>query len=73
MSRIWGGGFLDQAGVLDFAGGIVIHTSAGASALVLALSKCGVVWCGVVWCGVVWYGDCWLKQKQQRLLSMSVV
>jgi len=34
---IWGGGWLDQLGVLDFAGGIVIHTSAGASALVVAI------------------------------------
>jgi len=37
--RIWGGGFLDQWGVLDFAGGIVIHTSAGVSAIVIALGK----------------------------------
>jgi Amt family ammonium transporter len=27
---VWGGGFLSKWGVLDFAGGIVIHTSAGA-------------------------------------------
>ncbi len=27
---IWGGGFLSQLGVVDFAGGIVIHASAGA-------------------------------------------
>lgn len=33
---IWGGGFLGQWGVYDFAGGIVIHTSSGASSLVLA-------------------------------------
>jgi len=33
---IWGGGFLDKFGVYDFAGGIVIHTSAGTSSLVLA-------------------------------------
>lgn len=33
---IWGGGFLDTLGVVDFAGGIVIHTSAGCSALVTA-------------------------------------
>jgi Amt family ammonium transporter len=34
---IWGGGWLAQRGVLDFAGGIVVHTTAGISALVLAL------------------------------------
>ncbi|MFL1874660.1 ammonium transporter [Hansschlegelia beijingensis] len=33
---IWGGGFLATFGVVDFAGGIVIHTSAGFSALVTA-------------------------------------
>ena len=33
---IWGGGFLSQLGVVDFAGGIVIHVSAGFSALVAA-------------------------------------
>lgn len=30
---IWGGGFLARMGVVDFAGGIVIHVSAGFSAL----------------------------------------
>ena len=30
---IWGGGFLAQWGVLDFAGGLVVHTSAGFAAL----------------------------------------
>jgi Amt family ammonium transporter len=34
---IWGGGWLAQHGVLDFAGGLVVHTTAGISALVLAL------------------------------------
>ncbi len=33
---IWGGGFLAKMGVVDFAGGIVIHTSAGFSALATA-------------------------------------
>ncbi len=40
---VWGGGWLAQLGVFDFAGGIVIHTSAGlasiASALVLGRRK----------------------------------
>jgi Amt family ammonium transporter len=34
---IWGGGWLAELGVLDFAGGIVVHATAGISALVLAL------------------------------------
>ncbi|MFS2324217.1 MULTISPECIES: ammonium transporter [Brucella] len=33
---IWGGGFLAKLGVVDFAGGIVIHASAGFSALAAA-------------------------------------
>merc|ERR1712188_9373 len=37
MHRIWGGGWLQQQGVLDFAGGIVIHTSSGIASLVLAI------------------------------------
>ncbi|WP_342151543.1 ammonium transporter [Methylorubrum sp. SB2] len=34
---IWGGGWLAGLGTLDFAGGIVVHTTAGVSALVLAI------------------------------------
>lgn len=35
---VWGGGWLaSQFGVLDFAGGIVVHTTAGISALVVVL------------------------------------
>ena len=33
---IWGGGFLSKLGVVDFAGGIVIHATAGVSALATA-------------------------------------
>lgn len=34
---VWGGGWLQSLGVLDFAGGIVVHISCGISALVAAL------------------------------------
>ena len=34
---IWGGGWLAKLGVMDFAGGIVIHVNAGIAALVSAL------------------------------------
>jgi ammonium transporter, Amt family len=34
---VWGGGWLAQLGVMDFAGGIVVHVSAGMAALVCAL------------------------------------
>lgn len=34
---VWGGGWLaDQFGTLDFAGGIVVHTTAGVAALIVA-------------------------------------
>ena len=33
---VWGGGWLAQKGVIDFAGGIVVHATAGSSALTLA-------------------------------------
>ncbi|MBS0384765.1 MAG: ammonium transporter [Proteobacteria bacterium] len=34
---VWGGGFLASAGVLDFAGGTVVHINAGVAGLVCAL------------------------------------
>ncbi|MCG9081297.1 ammonium transporter [Laribacter hongkongensis] len=34
---IWGGGFLGKLGVIDFAGGIVVHTTAGFAALATAI------------------------------------
>jgi ammonium transporter, Amt family len=34
---VWGGGFLGSAGVLDFAGGTVVHINAGVAGLVTAL------------------------------------
>ena len=33
---VWGGGWMMQAGTLDLAGGIVVHATAGISALILA-------------------------------------
>ena len=35
---VWGGGWLAKMGVFDFAGGLVVHTTAGISALVIAYS-----------------------------------
>jgi Amt family ammonium transporter len=34
---VWGGGWLAKLGVMDFAGGIVVHVNAGTAALVCAL------------------------------------
>jgi len=34
---VWGGGFLGNDGVLDFAGGTVVHINAGVAGLVIAL------------------------------------
>jgi Amt family ammonium transporter len=34
---VWGGGWLARHGTIDFAGGIVVHTTAGVSALVAAV------------------------------------
>jgi len=33
VHKVWGGGLLAEWGVLDFAGGIVVHASAGMAAL----------------------------------------
>ncbi|WP_413627773.1 ammonium transporter [Fructilactobacillus vespulae] len=36
VHMVWGGGFLQSFGALDFAGGLVVHINAGITALVLA-------------------------------------
>ncbi len=35
---VWGGGFLQQRGLLDYAGGTVVHVTAGVASLVAALT-----------------------------------
>ena len=35
---VWGGGWLGRLGVLDYAGGLVVHATAGTAALVVALA-----------------------------------
>ena len=37
LNAIWGGGWLAEMGVMDFAGGLVVHATAGTSALVIAV------------------------------------
>ena len=34
---VWGGGWLARLGIMDFAGGIVVHITAGVSAVVIAM------------------------------------
>ena len=34
---VWGGGYLAQKGVIDFAGGLVVHATCGIGALVIAM------------------------------------
>ena len=38
---VWGGGFLGTLGVMDFAGGLVVHATAGVSAIVIAIALGG--------------------------------
>ncbi len=67
VHMVWGGGLLAKLGILDFAGGIVVHTTAGMAALasVLFVGKRKVVsephnlplvaiGTGLLWFG--WYG-----------------
>lgn len=67
VHMVWGGGYLQTIGVLDFAGGIVVHVSAGMAALacVIFVGKRRVtnsahniplvaIGTGLLWFG--WYG-----------------
>jgi Amt family ammonium transporter len=65
VHMIWGGGFLAKAGVLDFAGGVVVHTIAGMAALasVLYVGRRKVVETGAhsiplvaLGTGLLWFG-----------------
>jgi Amt family ammonium transporter len=42
---IWGGGWMARLGVQDFAGGIVIHTTAGVGSLIAALGTFRFQYC----------------------------
>ncbi len=65
---VWGGGWLAQMGVIDFAGGIVVHITAGVSALVIAImlgarhghpnhiSPPHAPWMVMVGAGLLWVG-----------------
>ena len=68
---IWGGGFLADKGVIDFAGGLVVHATAGISALVYVLllgkrksfpndlsppHRPGIVMMGAAMLWVGWFG-----------------
>ena len=68
---VWGGGYLGSIGVIDFAGGLVVHTTAGVSALVIAIllgnrdefprrvkppHSPGLVMAGAAMLWVGWYG-----------------
>ena len=41
---IWGGGWLNKLGIMDFAGGLVVHTTAGVPALVAAILTGAQAW-----------------------------
>ena len=56
---VWGGGFLQQLGLLDFAGGTVVHINAGVAGLVAAL--------------VMGRRALWSRQSGPFDLSMAVV
>ena len=68
---VWGGGFLADKGVIDFAGGLVVHATAGVSALVYVFMlgkrkgfpqelapphRPGVVMIGAAMLWVGWFG-----------------
>ena len=65
---VWGGGWLANLGAIDFAGGMVVHISAGFAALAIALvigKRAGYGQYSLrtaqypddtSWCGLLWFG-----------------
>jgi Amt family ammonium transporter len=68
---VWGGGWLQEMGVMDFAGGLVVHVTAGVSAIIIAVllgprggyprdlsppHNPGMVMVGAAMLWVGWYG-----------------
>jgi len=64
---VWGGGWLGEMGIMDFAGGIVVHETAGLAALVIAAAlgarkeikpphNPGMVMIGACMLWVGWFG-----------------
>jgi Amt family ammonium transporter len=80
VHMIWGGGMLADWGVLDFAGGIVVHTLAGMAALasVIYVGKRGVVDAGphnvpfvAIGAALLWFG--WFGFNAGSELAVDVV
>lgn len=83
--QVWGGGMVQQMGVWDFAGGIVVHATAGwsalAAAIVLGPRKCKVegtdlaephsVPIVVTGTGILWFG--WFGFNGGSALSLNEV
>lgn len=78
--QVWGGGFLGQMGVLDFAGGIVVHITAGIGALLTCIMlgprkqnkmtphnlPMAITGAGMLWVG---WCDAWPRPQQPLPLT----